>query len=89
MLIKGEVVIIEGDNLCAKNRIKGLVKKIERDYDDEEFYNLEMVATLEKDKTPLNFNAYSNMNTNAIPKKWGYFLGMTIGRRAQGWTTFP
>jgi len=42
---------------------------------------------LEKDQTPFDFNPYSNLNVKAVLKKWGYFLGMAIEQRAQGWPT--
>ena len=46
------------------------------------------MAVLEKDKAPLDFDTYSNLNVNIILKKLGYFTGMIIGKRAQGWNTF-
>ncbi|KAJ8443414.1 hypothetical protein Cgig2_024191 [Carnegiea gigantea] len=46
-----------------------------------------MVAALEKNKAPFDFDPYSNVN--AFLKKWDYFPGMAIERRAQRWTTFP
>ena len=39
MLIKGEVVTIEGDNLYATITSKGLVLEIEHDRNEEEVYN--------------------------------------------------
>jgi len=48
-----------------------------------------MIAALEKDRSHLDFDPYLNINVNAILKRWGYFLGLALGLRAQGWTTFP
>jgi len=67
MLIKSEVVTVEGDNLCGTIISKGLLLEIEHDRDDEELYNFAMVAALEKNKAPFNFDPYSNVN--AILKK--------------------
>jgi len=61
---------------------KGLVLEIKHNRDDKELYNFETVTTLEKAKAPFNFDPYSNLNVNPILKKWGYFSGMTIGRKA-------
>ena len=80
---------IEGDNLGAMITSKGLLLEIKHDRDNEEFYNFEIVAALEKDKASFNFDLYSNLNLNSILKKWAHFLGMAIRWRAQGWTTFP
>jgi len=48
-----------------------------------------MGAALEKDKTLFHFDCYSNLNVNTILNKGGYFLRMTMGRRALMCTTFP
>jgi len=65
MLVKSKVMTIKGDSLRAMITNKGLLLEIEHNCNHEELYNSEMVALLEKDKIPLNFNAYSNLNVNA------------------------
>ena len=72
MLTKGQVVTIKGDNLFATITNKGPVLEIENDYDDEELYSFEIVATLEKDRALFDFILYSSLNVNAILKIWGY-----------------
>ena len=84
---KGEVVLVEGDNLCSMITSEGLVLEMEYDCYDEELYNFEIAAALEKDKAPFDFDPY--LNVNAILKMWGYFPGMVIERKAQRWTTLP
>jgi len=59
MLIKGEVVTIEGDGLCATITSKEPVLEIEHNHGGEELYNFKMVAALEKNKAPLDFDPYS------------------------------
>ena len=48
MLIKGQVVVIKDDNLCATIINKGSVLEMEHDCDDEELYNFETVVALKK-----------------------------------------
>ena len=59
MLIKGEVVNIEGDNLCSTITNKGSVLEVEHSQDDEELYNLETIAILEKDQASFDFDPCS------------------------------
>ena len=56
---------------------------------DKELYNFEIVAALDKDKAPFDFDPYSLFKCKFILKTWNYFLGMAIGALAQGCTTFP
>ena len=62
MLIKGEVVIIERDNMCATITNKGIVLEIEHNCNDEELYNFEMVAISENDQAPFDVDPCSNLN---------------------------
>jgi len=88
MLIKGEVLANEGDNLCAIVTNKGLMLKAAHSRNDE-LCNSETIVVLEKDQPPFDFDPYSNFLVNTIFKRWGYSLGLAVGQRAQGWTTFP
>ena len=49
ILVEGEVVIVERDNLCA-TITRGQVLEIEHDRDDKELYNFKMVTALENNK---------------------------------------
>lgn len=89
LLIKGEVVIIKGNNLCATITKKGPTLEVKHSWNDQEHYNFDTTVVLEKDQALFDFNPYSKLNVNAIIKRWGYFLGLAIERRAQGWTTIP
>ena len=89
MLINGEVETIEGDNLCATITSKELALEVEHNQANEELYNFKMIAALKKDQAPFEFDPYSNLKANVILKRWGCFLGLAIGQRAQGWTSFP
>ena len=59
MLIKGEEVTIEGDTLCVIITRNGPVLEVEHSQDDEELYNLETIAILEKDQVSFDFDPYS------------------------------
>lgn len=54
--------------MCATIINKGSVPEIEYDYNNEELYNFEIVAVLERERAPFDFNPYSNLNVNAILK---------------------
>ncbi|KAJ8422214.1 hypothetical protein Cgig2_032931 [Carnegiea gigantea] len=69
ILIKGHVITIEEDNLCVTITNKGLVLEVEYNRNDEELYNFETMAFLEKDKAPLDFDPGSNLNMNDILKR--------------------
>jgi len=76
MLIKGEVVFVEGDSLCAMIISKGTVLEMEYDRNDKELYNFKTGETLKKHKAPFDFDPFSNLNVNAILKKWCHFPRM-------------
>ena len=69
MLIKRQVVTIEGDNLCAIITNKGPVLEIGHNHNYEELYNFETIITLKKDPAPFDFYPYRNLNVNVILKK--------------------
>jgi len=56
MLIKQQVATIERDNLCATITNKGPVLEIERNHNDKELNNFEIVVVLEKDWAPFDFD---------------------------------
>ena len=60
------------------NHKQGASIGIEHNCNDEEIYNFETMSILENDKAPFDFDPYSNLNMNAILKKWCYFLRMAI-----------
>jgi len=53
ILIKGKVVTIKGDNQCATITNKGPILEVELNQNDEELYNFETIAVLEKDQASL------------------------------------
>jgi len=88
MLVKGTILTIEGDNLRAIITYKGPILGIEHKCDDEELYNFDTIAMLEKNKVPVDFDSYSNLSINYILKGQGYVPGQVMGKRVQGWTNF-
>ena len=54
---KRQVAAIKGENLCAMIPNKGSVLEIEHNHNDKELYNLEIMAVLEKDQAPFNFDS--------------------------------
>ena len=66
MIMKGEVVIAEGDRLYDMITNKGPVPEIEHHHDDEELYNFKTVMALEKDKAAFGSDPYSNLNVNYV-----------------------
>ena len=66
MLIKGQVVTIEGNDLCATIINKGIVLEIGYTSDDKELNSSEIVAILGKDQATFDFDPNSNINVNAI-----------------------
>jgi len=77
MLIKGHVVTIEGNNLCATITNKGPVLEIQHDCNEEELYYFEIVAVLEKDQVPFEFDPYLNLKVGMLPRD-GY------GKKSRG-----
>ena len=73
MLIKGEVVSIEGDNRYAIITNKESVLEVQHDRINEELYNFKTIVFLEKDQAPFDFNPYSNLNVNVISKDGDIF----------------
>jgi len=71
--LEGTVFIIEEDYLCTTITHRGPVVEIELKWDDEEFYGVDTMAMLEKDKAPLDFSLYFNLGANYTLKGWDYF----------------
>ena len=66
MLLKGQGVTIEGNNLYTTITDRGLVLEIDHDRNNKEFYSIETVAIIGKGKAPFDLDPYSNLNVNAI-----------------------
>ena len=58
MLTMVKVVTIEGDHLCATIANQNLVLEVGHGRNDEELYNFETIAILEKDQALFDFNPY-------------------------------
>jgi len=59
-------VTTKRDNLCGTITNVGSVLEIKHNHKDDELYNFEIVAILEKDIALFNFYLYLNLNVNAI-----------------------
>ena len=79
MLTKGNMLTIEADNLCITITDKWPELETKHGHNHKELYNFETVFVLEKDKTPFDFDPYSNLSVNAILKTLGNFLRVTTG----------
>jgi len=61
MLIRGEVVSIEGDTLRAIITNKERVLEVAHSRTNEELCNFETITILEKDQALFDFDPYSNL----------------------------
>lgn len=82
--INDEIVTIEAEQLRASITHKGPVLEITHDRNDEEFYGFEVVAALEEDKSPFDFDPYSSDIIHRILKRQGYLPGLPLGKQAKG-----
>jgi len=69
MFIKGQVITVEGDDLCATITNKRSILGIEHNWDNEELCNFEIVILLEKDQSSFDSDPHLHLNANAILKK--------------------
>ena len=82
-IVAGVLITIDASPMKIHGVDKSLIHA-DHDEQDEELWGFhdEVVAMIEQDeKTPLDFDPYSNILVNALLKKQGHFPRMTLGRK--------